>query len=82
MPKLNMTPNYVKKIMGHSRFTTTQDRYGNHTITSSEYELETAEAFEKSRPAEPTRYILLATDNYLPCQNLDSRWSQIGLLLN
>ena len=35
--------------MGHSRFTTTQDRYGNHTITSSEYELETAEAFEKSR---------------------------------
>jgi integrase len=49
MPKLNMTPNYVKKIMGHSRFTTTQDRYGNHTITSSEYELETAEAFEKSR---------------------------------
>ena len=49
MPKLNLSPNYVKKIMGHSRFTTTQDRYGNHTITSSEYELETAEAFEKSR---------------------------------
>jgi len=44
-----LSPNYVKKIMGHSRFTTTQDRYGNHTITSSEYELETAEAFEKSR---------------------------------
>jgi hypothetical protein len=49
MPKLNMTPNYVKKIMGHSRFSTTQDRYGNHVITSSDYELELAEAFEKSR---------------------------------
>jgi integrase len=49
MPKLNMTPNYVKKIMGHSRFSTTQDRYGNHVITSSDYELEISEAFEKSR---------------------------------
>jgi len=49
MPKLNMTPNYIKKIMGHSRFSTTQDRYGNHIITSSDYELELAEAFEKSR---------------------------------
>lgn len=35
--------------MGHSRFSTTQDRYGNHVITSSDYELEIAEAFEKSR---------------------------------
>ena len=25
-----LTANYVKSVVGHTRFTTTQDRYGNH----------------------------------------------------
>lgn len=27
----NLTTNYVKAMVGHTRFTTTQDRYGNHS---------------------------------------------------
>ena len=26
-----LTANYVKSVVGHTRFTTTQDRYGNHS---------------------------------------------------
>jgi integrase len=31
----NLNPNYVKSVVGHSRFQTTQDRYGNHNMKAS-----------------------------------------------
>ncbi len=31
----NLNPNYVKSVVGHSRFQTTRDRYGNHNIKAS-----------------------------------------------
>ena len=30
MEKLGLTPNYIKERIGHTRWTTTVDRYGNH----------------------------------------------------
>jgi hypothetical protein len=30
MKKLGLTPNYIKERVGHTRWTTTVDRYGNH----------------------------------------------------
>ena len=30
MRRLGLTPNYIKERIGHTRWTTTQDRYGNH----------------------------------------------------
>jgi integrase len=38
MQSLGLTPNYVKERVGHTRWTTTQDRYGNHNEQGS-YEL-------------------------------------------
>ena len=31
----NLNPNYVKSVVGHSRFQTTQDRYGNHNVRAT-----------------------------------------------
>ena len=31
----NLNPNYVKSVVGHSRFQTTRDRYGNHNVKAS-----------------------------------------------
>ena len=31
----NLNPNYVKSVVGHSRFQTTQDRYGNHNARAT-----------------------------------------------
>ena len=33
---LGLTPNYIKSRLGHSRWQTTQDRYGNHNLGVSE----------------------------------------------
>ena len=30
MKRLGLTPNYIKERIGHTRWSTTEDRYGNH----------------------------------------------------
>ena len=35
MKILGLTPNYIKERVGHTRWTTTQDRYGNHNEQSN-----------------------------------------------
>jgi len=49
MYTLGLTPNYIKSRLGHSRWQTTQDRYGNHNmIGSDEMRLERADKVEKA----------------------------------
>jgi len=36
MFELGLTPNYIKSRLGHSRWQTTQDRYGNHNLGVTE----------------------------------------------
>ena len=46
---LGLTPNYIKSRLGHSRWQTTQDRYGNHNmIGTDEMRLERADKVEKA----------------------------------
>jgi integrase len=46
---LGLTPNYIKSRAGHTRWQTTQDRYGNHNLPSSNsIRLERAEKVEKA----------------------------------
>ena len=49
MYTLGLTPNYIKSRLGHSRWQTTQDRYGNHNmIGTDEMRLERADKVEKA----------------------------------
>tara|TARA_R100000951_G_C2639536_1_gene180448 strand:+ start:302 stop:1585 length:1284 start_codon:yes stop_codon:yes gene_type:complete len=49
MYTLGLTPNYIKSRLGHSRWQTTQDRYGNHNMVGSdEMRLERADKVEKA----------------------------------
>ena len=46
---LGLTPNYIKSRLGHSRWQTTQDRYGNHNLgVSDEMRLERADKVQKA----------------------------------
>jgi integrase len=46
---LGLTPNYIKSRLGHSRWQTTQDRYGNHNLgVSDEMRMERAEKVSKA----------------------------------
>jgi integrase len=46
---LGLTPNYIKSRLGHSRWQTTQDRYGNHNLgVSEEMRMERAEKVSKA----------------------------------
>ena len=35
----NLDINYVKSLVGHTRFQTTRDRYGNHNLIGSQEEV-------------------------------------------
>ena len=49
MYELGLTPNYIKARLGHSRWQTTQDRYGNHNLAvSNELREERVEKVEKA----------------------------------
>ena len=49
MLELGLTPNYIKSRLGHSRWQTTQDRYGNHNLgVSDEMRLERADKVQKA----------------------------------
>ena len=49
MKKLGLTPNYIKERIGHTRWTTTVDRYGNHNLAvSNELREERVEKVEKA----------------------------------
>jgi len=49
MYKLGLTPNHIKSRLGHSRWQTTQDLYGNHNLlVSNEMRQERAEKVEKA----------------------------------
>ena len=49
MFELGLTPNYIKSRLGHSRWQTTQDRYGNHNLgVSDEMRLERADKVQKA----------------------------------
>ena len=46
---LGLTPNYIKSRLGHSRWQTTQDRYGNHNLgISDQMRTERAEKVSKA----------------------------------
>ena len=49
MFELGLTPNYIKSRLGHSRWQTTQDRYGNHNLgVTNEMRLERADKVQKA----------------------------------
>ena len=49
MYELGLTPNYIKSRLGHSRWQTTQDRYGNHNLAvSNDIRQERAEKVAKA----------------------------------
>jgi len=49
MFELGLTPNYIKSRLGHSRWQTTQDRYGNHNLgVSDNMRMERADKVEKA----------------------------------